>query len=460
MCATWGIGLRVRFFFVALLVLVLTAVSITGLLAFYYRSERLSFFDDQIRQTATAIVDSKLLELKTYDYEMADALISEELGPDRVGKFFVIRNSKGEILFQTDNIDMLETQVPQSPRWITINEDNRLLRVANLDLPKFGDRKLQVGVIADSSFIFWSTLNFRAILFIAVILLVILLMTWLLSASLFSPVRSVAAYAFDAKRALEKNQDIPDLPKDLKRYLGKKFLSKDDDFKTLLSGVASLAQQVNLNNKFTKSWTFQMVHEIKTPLTILNRDLELLEEKKALPAEERKSLTSNVNKVSATITDFLNWAEVAYSGAARNLHVLKISQVIEELALDWEKLAAGRLQISAGQDFLVMCDPAHLQQLLNNLVVNSLRYTSSVVNVSYQGAQVSISDLGSGLPQDVLERLGTPFNKGPKKVSGGSGLGLAWVKAIADRYGWGLDISSSEQGSNFTVTFPELHPDE
>ncbi|MNK01125.1 Sensor kinase CusS [compost metagenome] len=446
----------------ALMILLLTTVSITWILAYYYASERQTFFDDQIRQTATAIIDSRLSDLKTYDYELADSIISEELGPDRIGKFFIIRNSKNEILFQTDNIDLLETQIPRSPRWITINEDKRLIRVANLDLPRFGGRTLQVGIITDSSFVFWSTLNSRTLFLIGVLLVVVLVMTWVLSASLFSPVKSVAMYVNDATRALEKNKDIPELTRDLKKYLFGRFVRKEDEFKRLLNGISSLAQQVNLNSKFTKSWTFQMVHELKTPLTILNRDLEVLGERYPVTADERQALAGNLEKVSGTITNFLDWAELANTATSRNLHVVRMSGIMEDLAEGWRKLDDGRLQLKQLADFQVMCDPFHLQQLLSNLVVNALKYSQEAVEVEVGDHRVVVRDHGFGLPREVMERFGSPFNKGPKNPSAlpGSGLGLAWVKSITERYSWQLMVNSDENGSEFIISFPPLKADD
>lgn len=436
----------------------MTTVSIIWILAYYYAIERMTFFDDQIRQTATAIIDSRLSDLKTYDYELADSIISEELGPDRIGKFFIIRNQNNEILFQTDNIDLLERQIPRSPRWVTINEGKRLIRVANLDLPRFGGRTLQVGIITDSSFVYWSTLNARTMLLIGALLCLVLTMTWIISASLFRPVRAVSSYVDEATRALAKNKEIPEMPRELKKYDSRRFSRRRDEFKALITGISSLIRQVNLNNKFTKSWTFQMVHELKTPLTIMNRDLEVLGEQYSLKDSERKALTKNMDKVSGTITNFLDWAELANTEASRNLHVIKMASALGEVTEGLGKVAGGRLSVSLKNDFQVMSDPYHLQQLLSNLIVNALRYSNAEVIIEVGGNNVAVKDSGRGLPRDVLERFGSPFNKGPKDPgsSPGSGLGLAWVKSITERYGWKLEVNSDSEGSQFLISFPEI----
>ncbi|UXR63389.1 hypothetical protein EZJ49_09910 [Bdellovibrio bacteriovorus] len=302
--------MRLKFFLLSLLTLVFTSLCITFLLAYFYQSERLFFLDDQIRETATAIVDSELSDLKTYDYKIANAMISEELGPDRVGKFFVVRNTKDEVLFQTDNVGLLELSIPRAPTWVTIEQDGRLIRVLNLSFPKFPNRTLQVGVITDSNFIFWSTLTSRSVVLVASIVVLVLIMTWFLSAQLFSPVRDLEGFLREAVEMLASKKEIPDVPARMlaPAALG---LKRQDEFKNLVEGISHLVRRVNLNNKFTKSWTFQMVHEIKTPLTLLNREVEKLQDKYRFASEEYQEVQRQLNRVSRTITNFLDWADLA-----------------------------------------------------------------------------------------------------------------------------------------------------
>lgn len=452
----WGTGLRLKFFLLSLLTLVFTSLCITFLLAYFYQSERLAFIDDQVRETATAIVDSELSDLKTYDYQIANALISEELGPDRVGKFFIVRNSKDEILFQTDNVSLLDVAIPRSPQWVTIEQDGRLLRVLNLSLPKFPNRTLQVGAITDSNFIFWSTLTQRSVVLISLIVGIVLVMTWFLSAQLFSPVRDLEGFLHEASAMLESKKDIPEIPH---RLLSPpiKYLRRRDEFKSLVEGISQLVGRVNMNNKFTKSWTFQMVHEIKTPLTLLNRELERLQEKYHWEASENHEVQRQLNRVSRTITNFLDWADLANAEKPQNLHVLKTQAVVREVCSSIQRAYPDRLNLDLQADFQVMCNPLHLEQVIENLTVNALRYTNGPVKVILKQNQFIVQDQGDGVPAEVIERLGTPFNRGPHRSGQekGSGLGLAWVFSVATLYGWKFTLIN-DQGTRARIEFPAL----
>ena len=201
-----------------------------------------------------------------------------------------------------------------------------------------------------------------------------------------------------------------------------------------------------------------MAHELKTPLTILNREIEDLAVKHKFDSKESAEVNVSLNRISNTITNFLNWADVASTGTPTNLHVYRIQSVLPELSLGWRKLFNDRLIIETDVDFQVMSNPFHLSQLIDNLVVNALKYSSGTVRLSFKTQMISIADEGHGIPQDVLDRVGSPFNKGPSTSTNetGSGLGLAWVKTIADLYSWKMRIESTPAGTKVEIYFPDL----
>jgi len=63
---------------------------------------------------------------------------------------------------------------------------------------------------------------------------------------------------------------------------------------------------------------------------------------------------------------------------------------------------------------------------------------------------LSVQDEGSGIPEEIIEKLGTPFLSTKEN---GTGLGLAVCYSIITRHKAGLQINTSETGSNFTAVF-------
>lgn len=449
--------MRRKFFTISLLVLFISTFSVAGILLTYFRTERLSFLDDQIRQTATSIIESKLSELKTYDDEEAEQIISEELGPDSLGKFFIVRTRNDEILFQTQNVDLLEINIPTDSKWVTLTTPKHFIRVLNLKLPRFPARTLQVGVIVDISFISLTYVNNRTLWAISGILIVILILTWFLSAYLFSPIKNLAQYLNQVTKALEGNAELPLLPTSLSRFGKGSSFQRQDEFRNLIQVLNDMVEKINVSRKFMKSWTFQMAHELKTPLTIVNRDFEVISEKYNVDESSVQEVQTNIDKISQTVSSFLDWAELTSQKIPGNLYVVHVGDVLVPVLNNLQKIYGDRVKIVQKTDFQILCNPLHLEQLLTNVLSNALKYSSGDVEISYQNSSIHIKDFGSGVPLEVLNRIGSPFNKGSAGGASqkGIGLGLAWIKTICDLYRWDFQFRS-EKGTTFEVNFPPV----
>lgn len=439
------------------MVLVTSTLTVAGILLTYFRTERLSFLDDQIRQTATSIIESKLSELKTYDDEEADQIISEELGPDRLGKFFVVRNKEGDILFETQNISLLELEIPRDPKWVTLSTDKHFIRVLNLNLLRFPTRTLQVGVIVDASFISLTYVNNRTLAAISGILGVILILTWFLSAYLFSPIRMLAQYLNQVTKALESNMELPLVPGALSQFGKGASSQRQDEFSHLMRVLNDMVDKINVSRKFMKSWTFQMAHELKTPLTIVNRDFEIISDSYKVDAHSVRDVQANIDKISQTVSSFLDWAELTSQRIPGNLYVVNIESILIPVFNNLKKIYGDRIKSVKTNDFQVLCNPLHLEQLLNNVLGNALKYSQGDVEISCENSKIVIRDFGTGIPSEVLNRIGSPFNRSATAMSAqkGIGLGLAWIKTICDLYHWDYEFAVN-QGTTFKVYFPPV----
>lgn len=112
----------------------------------------------------------------------------------------------------------------------------------------------------------------------------------------------------------------------------------------------------------------------------------------------------------------------------------------------------------------ILSAPGHLEQILMNLVINARdalpRGGMVRVRVALEGspgaeaACVSVEDTGTGMSQEVLDQLFTPFFT-TKGVGKGTGLGLASVKTLVERNGGTIHVQSApETGTTFRLCFP------
>jgi signal transduction histidine kinase len=110
----------------------------------------------------------------------------------------------------------------------------------------------------------------------------------------------------------------------------------------------------------------------------------------------------------------------------------------------------------------VKADRDRLEQALQNLAANAIRYAPRGTTVRLRAtaapARLSVEDEGPGIPEEHLPHIFDRFYKADASrvgVSGGSGLGLSIVKAIVERHGASLTVSSRPGRTVFEMTgFP------
>src|SRR4029079_14861124 len=108
----------------------------------------------------------------------------------------------------------------------------------------------------------------------------------------------------------------------------------------------------------------------------------------------------------------------------------------------------------------VMADRSQVERVLSNLVVNAMRYTKHgeikiIVQLRGNSVAVSVSDTGSGIPQEYLPHIFDKFVQVPGAATGGAGLGLAISKLIVEAHGGQISVQSERgKGSTFTFTLP------
>jgi two-component system phosphate regulon sensor histidine kinase PhoR len=139
---------------------------------------------------------------------------------------------------------------------------------------------------------------------------------------------------------------------------------------------------------------------------------------------------------------------------------------LKDLLLDAQDralLLAGNRRIVVGRqdDLWVKGDGHKLDQMINNLVSNAVKYTPDggtiTLSLSQEGdwARFEVTDTGIGISPEHLPHLFDRFyrvDKARSRAGGGTGLGLAIVKGIAEQHGGRVAVTSEPgKGSTFTV---------
>jgi signal transduction histidine kinase len=144
-------------------------------------------------------------------------------------------------------------------------------------------------------------------------------------------------------------------------------------------------------------------------------------------------------------------------------------QIVEPLVKD-AKLIAEPKNITVEMSSLpapkVRVDSKKISIVVSNLLSNAIKYTKNNGKVRVNvgpctlGAQVKVQDSGIGISQEELPKIFTKFYQAGRMKSGGTGVGLALVKAFAEGHGGRVYAESTvDRGSTFTVELP-VEPEE
>jgi two-component system sensor histidine kinase AdeS len=214
----------------------------------------------------------------------------------------------------------------------------------------------------------------------------------------------------------------------------------------LVNDFNSMAERLERMAAERSVWNASIAHELRTPVTILRGRLQgLAEGVFAADEVQFRNLLTQVEGLSRLIED-LRTLSLADSGHLElRWDFIDLSAEIESLAqlLEPDLKAAG---FSLALDLVtepVFCDPARLRQALIALLDNARRYaqpgqicvTTRVFDDAYL---VLVEDEGPGVPEELAARIFDAFQRGKNARScqtGGSGLGLAVVRAIAQAHG-------------------------
>lgn len=246
------------------------------------------------------------------------------------------------------------------------------------------------------------------------------------------------------------------------------------EFRRLTQAVNSVLDQFQRSSEVQRNFCEIAAHEMKTPLTILQGNLEVALMKARTVEEYHEVLLNNLQQVERLIAltrPLLTLAKFTSSKPPVNLVPLALEPLIQDLVDELMLLADDR-QITLTFDSQpvpsVLGDAQWLKQALVNLLDNALRYTPSggTVTVRLQSVNhevtVAVEDTGHGIEPEHIPHLFERFYRtdwARAKDAAGTGLGLPIVKEIMEAHGGSISVTSQVlKGSVFTLRLRALAP--
>ncbi len=235
--------------------------------------------------------------------------------------------------------------------------------------------------------------------------------------------------------------------------------SGDDEIASLGRHINRLAETLQTNESARRRWTADMAHELRTPLAILQAEIEAARD--GVRPDWNKTLASLHEEVShlSALVDDLQALALADAGAL-NLRLVDtdlaaLLQQTLEAARQRCHQAGLELECNSPPQLIIQADAQRIRQLLLNLLENSSRYTDSGGKIriglsrTAAGAQLCIEDSAPGLQPGQIEKLFERFYRADSsrgRAGGGSGLGLSICREIVLAHGGSISARPSDLG--------------
>jgi len=217
-----------------------------------------------------------------------------------------------------------------------------------------------------------------------------------------------------------------------------------------------------------------VMHDFRTPLAILLLSTELLEDNRGeTSTQQRADLLADMRLqiiyMNRMLEDLLSLGKSECLASPLRCVDIELTGFCREIIREIRTIdrSAHVIDITTeNPSLIVQTDDLLLRQIITNLLLNALKYTSPGKTISLrlrrddEWFQIAIQDQGIGIPDDDQKNIFGPFQRGGNTDTiDGSGYGLYIVRSYLERIGGRLEVESrSGEGSLFTVQLPASPP--
>lgn len=231
-------------------------------------------------------------------------------------------------------------------------------------------------------------------------------------------------------------------------------------------------QRIQEVNEMKQRFFIDVSHELRTPLTLICSPLQELEDRTDDPWSQ-KQLTiigRNVNKLLYLVNQLMDYRRAELGVFKLQVAHVNLHEIVEKVFSLFDKLAVKNKidykLTSTLQGKEVLCDPAYIETILNNLLSNAFKYTHVGQRIDVRIGQeddkfgkrrtfLQVSDTGEGIPEDLQDRVFDRFFQ-VNSMHTGSGIGLSLVKRLVTMHHGEITLDSSPgKGATFSVWLPD-----
>jgi two-component system OmpR family sensor kinase len=235
---------------------------------------------------------------------------------------------------------------------------------------------------------------------------------------------------------------------------------------TMLGHVEAALESRHRSEQHVRSFVADASHELRTPLSTIKGYAELARRTRdpELVLQALDKVETESARMTSLVEDLLLLARID-AGRPLAREEVDLTRIALDVVEDARVVADGhRWSLDLPDDpVVVVGDADQIYQVVSNLVGNVRRHTPAgtaatvALNIGDEIVELVVSDDGPGIDPEVLPSLFERFSRSDasrSRESGGVGLGLALVRAIAQAHGGDVTAESSPKGTRLRVTLP------